>query len=147
MLRGGAVYEVLGHVRPLVLGSTRVVEARVREHGWTVGSRAVVELLSATGPATVPQLAAALSLARQNVQRVVDELVRLGHVRVAPNPAHRRSVLVELTHAGREAFDRIHAEELGELGTLAPECSRQELAVAARVLAALERDIRDRAGR
>ena len=139
------MYDVLRHVRPLVLESARVVEGRVRDLGWTVGSRAVVELLVATGPATVPQLAERLSLARQNVQRLVDGLVRLGHVRTVANPAHRRSVLVELTGRGRRAFDRLHAQELEEMGGLAAECTAQELATAGRVLAALERDVRSRA--
>ncbi|WP_148572893.1 MarR family winged helix-turn-helix transcriptional regulator [Nocardioides caldifontis] len=145
MSRGEAVYEVLRHVRPLVLESTRVVESRVAPLGWTVGSRAVVELLAARGASTVPQLAGLLSLARQNVQRLVDGLRELGHVRVVENPAHRRSVLIDLTPAGHGAFARLHDQELDELATLAPEIGVRDLATAARVLAALERDVRDRA--
>jgi DNA-binding MarR family transcriptional regulator len=144
--RGSLVYDVLRHVRPMVLDSARIVEGRVRDLGWTVGSRAVVEVLSERGPATVPQVAAALTLARQNVQRRVDDLCRLGHARTIPNPRHRRSVLVELTPAGSEAFGRLHARELADLAPLAVDCSENELAVASRVLAALRRDIADRAG-
>jgi DNA-binding MarR family transcriptional regulator len=139
--RSTQLYELLRHVRPLVLGSARVVEHLVRDLGWTVGARAVVEVLSERGPATVPEVAAQLSLARQNVQRQVDDLTRLGHVRSRANPAHRRSLLVELTPAGRRAFDHIHARELADLALLADECSDDEIAVATRVLAALERDI------
>ncbi len=143
--RGAAMYELLRHVRPVVLGSARVVDATVRDVGWTVGSRAVVEVLSARGPSTVPEVATQLTLARQNVQRQVDHLTRLGHVRSRANPAHRRSLLVMLTPAGRKAFDRIHAHEVAELALLAAECSDEELAVAGRVLAAVERDITLRA--
>lgn len=144
MSRGVAVYGVLQHVRPVVLESTRVVESRVRDLGWTVGSRAVAELLTHRGPLTVPRLADELSLARQNVQRHVDELVGQGHARALPNPAHRRSVLIELTATGRAAFDRLHADELADLASLAGGCSDQELATAARVLAAIGRDLRAR---
>ncbi len=143
--RGEAIYQVLQHVRPVVLNSARVVEADVRDLGWTVGSRAVVEVLSDGVPATVPQVAARLSLARQNVQRHVDDLVRLGHAQTTPNPAHRRSVLVQLTSAGRDAFVCAHARELAQLASLADECSDEELAAAAKVLVALDRDIRTRA--
>lgn len=143
--RGATVYGLLRHLRPIVLDSVRVVERLVHDLGWTVGSRAVVEALAERGSATVPQVAAELSLARQNVQRQVDELLRLGHVRTRPNPAHRRSVLLQLTPAGRKAFDRLHSSELTDLASLAGECTDEELAVAERVLAALERDIRVRA--
>lgn len=143
--RGDALYELLGHVRPLVLNSARVVEAGLREVGWTVGSRAVVEVLLTGGPATVPQLAAHLDLARQNVQRHVDELRRLGHVRTRPNPNHRRSVLVEPTEEGERAFDRLHAEEVAALADLAPEHDLPEIRRASAVLAALDRDVRTRA--
>ncbi|MGX5655644.1 MarR family transcriptional regulator [Geodermatophilus nigrescens] len=145
MSRGEAVYEVLRRARPLVLDSARVVEARVRDRGWTVGSRAVVEVLAESGPATVPQVARALSLARQNVQRHVDDLLRLGHARRSANPGHRRSVLVELTGDGRRAFEDLRAGELADLGRLAPGCSAADLATAAAVLAALGRDVRARA--
>lgn len=143
--RGLAIYDVLRHLRPVVLNSARVVEAHVRALGWTVGSRAVVEVLIEGGPATVPQVAARLSLARQNVQRHVDELMRLGHAETVPNPAHRRSVLVHLTPEGRDAFARIRDHELVQLAALAPECSDEELAASSKVLAALDRDIRTRA--
>jgi len=146
-VRGQAIYELLRHVRPMVLNSARVVTAQVGELGWTVGSRAVVEVLAEGGPATVPQVADRLFLARQNVQRHVDELVRLGHARTKPNPAHRRSVFVQLTSEGRDTFDRAHARELEVLASLASTCSDQELAIASRVLAALDRDIHAHATR
>ena len=76
---------------PIVLNSARVVEGEVRALGWTVGSRAVMEVLGAEAPLTVPHVAARLSLARQNVQRQVDQLTRLGHLHATPKPAHRRS--------------------------------------------------------
>lgn len=143
--RGDAVYAVVQGTRPVVLASGRVVESSVREHGWTVASRAVVEVLSSAGSMTVPQIAARLSLARQNVQRQVDELIVLGHVRTVPNPAHRRSALVQLTPAGQTTFEQVHARELRELSVLAPHLTHEELATAARVLDALAADIADRA--
>lgn len=143
--RGEDLYGVLRHVRPIVLASARAVEARANAAGWTVGSRAVVETLHEVGPATVPHIAAHLDLARQNVQRQVDELVALDHVAAHPNPAHRRSVLVGLTPAGRRAFESLHAREVEELEAIAPECTDAEIATTTKVLAALVRDIRSTA--
>lgn len=139
------MYDVLGYVRPIVLNSARVVEDRVRVVGWTVGTRAVVEVLTAYGPATVPEIGRRLDLPRQAVQRHVDDLRRRGHVMTRENPKHRRSVLVVLTGEGAAAFDRVRTAELAELATVAPECSDDDLRTTARVLAGLDRDIRARA--
>jgi len=139
------MYELLRLVRPIVLNSARVVEVEVRSLGWTVGSRAVMEVLSLEAPMTVPQVAARLSLARQNVQRHVDELNRLGHVIASPNPAHRRSVLIEPTATGHAAFRNLHARELADLAQMAPACTDLDLDIATAVLRALDQDIRARA--
>ena len=139
--RGAVIYSLLRHLRPIVLGSARRVESGMQGLGWTIGTRAVVEVLAESGPATVPQLGARLSLARQNVQRHVDELVRLGHADTALNPAHRRSVLIGLTPAGAKSWAELHAREVDQLASLVADCTDDEVAVAVRVLAALERDI------
>ena len=143
--RGARIYSLVSLTRPIVLSSARVVEAQTRALGWTVGSRAVMEVLEAHGPLTVPQIASRLSLARQNVQRHVDELVRLGDLRTAANPAHRRSVLIEPTAQGRQRFRGLHTRELGDLAGMVPTCSDQDLETATRVLGALNDDIRRRA--
>jgi len=144
--RGAALYEVLRHVRPLVLNSARVVEASLRPEGLSVGMRAVLEMLAEHGPATVPALGDRLDLARQGVQRHVNDLLALGHVETRANPAHRRSVLIGLTRTGAEAIDRVRADELRHLATLAQDCTREEIATAERVLRSLSRDVRRRAG-
>lgn len=143
--RGRALYEVLRHVRPLVLNSARVVEASLRPAGLTVGMRAVLEVLAEHGTATVPAIADRLDLARQGVQRHVNDLLALSYVRTRENPAHRRSVLVALTTAGTGAIDRVRDDELRQLAALAPDCTDREIATAARVLRSLSRDIRRRA--
>lgn len=145
MSREEAIADLLSHVRPIVLGSARVVESGLGDLGWTVGSRAVVEVLVTEGAMTVPHVARLLDLARQNVQRHVDDLVRLGHVRTRDNPAHRRSVLVETTPRGATAFRRLRTSELAAMDSLAPEHGVEEIRRASEVLAALERDIRERA--
>ncbi len=143
--RGDRIYSLVSLTRPIVLSSARIVEAQTRALGWTVGSRAVMEVLAAQAPLTVPHVASRLSLARQNVQRHVDELVRLGDLRVTPNPAHRRSVLIEPTAKGRRRFASLHRRELADLAGLVPGCSDEDLQTATRVLSALSDDIRRRA--
>ena len=104
---GERVYDVIRQVRPLTVASVRVVAEGVRPHGLTVGGRAVLELLAEHGARTVPALAADLGVSRQAVQRVVDYLRVRCHVVTRPNPAHRRSVLVETTDQGAAAFAEV----------------------------------------
>lgn len=70
-------------------------------------------------PMTVAQIARALNLARQSVQRVADLLETDGLVVYEDNPGHRRARLVVLTADGRRALgtiqsaQRVWADELG----------------------------------
>jgi len=61
-------------------------------------------------PLPVAHLARNMGLARQSVQRLVNEMMHDGLVRYAPNPHHRRAKLVLLTDRGemthRAAMDR-----------------------------------------
>lgn len=142
--RGEAVYQVLRRVRPLILASARVVAERVQPHGLSVGTRAVLELLEESGPATVPELAARLDLTRQAVQRHVDDLVARGHAEPRPNPAHRRSVLIHPTDAGQRTMRTVRARELDDLAEMGTDCSLDDLATAVRVLDSLTHDVRAR---
>lgn len=58
---------------------------------------------------TVPRMADRLGLARQSVQRVVDDLVESGHLELRPNPSHRRSPLVALTELGHATLRKLNA--------------------------------------
>ena len=143
--RGTVLYDLLRQVRPLVLNSARVVEASLRPLGLSVGMRAVLEILAEHGAAPVPLLAGRLDLARQGVQRHVNDLIALGYVESKANPAHRRSVLIALTGTGSDVLARVRRDELSHLAGLARDCTRWEIATALQVLRALNRDVRRRA--
>jgi len=143
--RGSELYRVLEQVRPLVLNSARVVEASLKPLGLTVGMRAVLEVLAEHGPATVPAIGERLDLARQGVQRHVNDLIERDQVVSRPNPGHRRSVLIALTDAGAETIRRISDDERRDLAQMAPDCTAEEIAATVKVLKALNRDVRGRA--
>src|SRR6185295_2910219 len=67
---------------------------------WGGGSWGLMRGLAEGGPQTVPQLARARPVARQRIQRLVDELAAAGLVELVDNPHHRRSRLVRLTARG-----------------------------------------------
>lgn len=55
-------------------------------------------------PGPVSHVARAMGLTRQNVRRIVQDLVAEGMLAFAPNPNHRRAPLVRLTEAGAAAY-------------------------------------------
>jgi DNA-binding MarR family transcriptional regulator len=65
--------------------------------------------VAATGQLTVPQIARRLGVSRQNVQRVVNDLVAEGQATYGPNPDHKASPLVTLTNTGARSLERINA--------------------------------------
>lgn len=82
------------------------------------GRRSIVKSLGKEGPQTVPQMARARTVSRQHIQRIVNELRSDNLVRALPNPAHRRSKLIELTRRGEvllAAMDEREAELMGFL--------------------------------
>jgi DNA-binding MarR family transcriptional regulator len=65
-------------------------------------------------PRTVSQLGAAVGVRPTTLTSVLDRLERRGHVTRGTRPGDRRSVVVELTPAGRAAAEQVRAT-FGEL--------------------------------
>jgi len=99
--------------------------------------RAVLELLARNGTASVPDMARTRGVSRQHVQVIVNGLLGHGLVDTIPNPAHRRSHLVELTAAGRQCIDETLARERALVESLDGPLDPQSLVAAAEVLEAL----------
>lgn len=93
----------------------------------TASMRAVIEQIDEGGPQTVPQIARAKNVSRQHIQLLVDALGEAGMIILKPNPAHRRSSLVELTDAGAAAFWQIREKEAILLQEIAQQFKRNEL--------------------
>lgn len=86
-------------------------EALHRDEPVSMGMRAVLEHLFQNGATTVPDIARARGVTRQHIQTLVNELIELGTVRLADNPAHKRSSLVELSQKGKQMIQRMKARE------------------------------------
>ncbi|HET7463610.1 MAG TPA: MarR family transcriptional regulator [Longimicrobium sp.] len=87
------------------------------------------------GPATVAQVARALGLARQSVQRIADLLEGDGLAEFIPNPADRRAALLQLTVAGRAALRTIQTAQRAWADALGAEIGEDALRQASEVLA------------
>jgi DNA-binding MarR family transcriptional regulator len=139
---GNAAYRVLSGVRPLYQASTRAVEDALHGTVLTVPLRAVLELLRARGPLTVPQVAREFGVTRQSVQALVDAGVARGLVELQDNPQHRRSRLVAVTDHGLRTFADVHRREIANLDGVTTDLDPDELALCAHVLGVLTKRIR-----
>ena len=77
----------------------------VKECGVTLGAFNALLIVSETPNCRVNDLAAALSITVGGVSQAVDRIEARGLLVRVPNPTNRRSSLLELTAAGREALD------------------------------------------
>ncbi|MGB8330464.1 MAG: MarR family winged helix-turn-helix transcriptional regulator [Polyangiales bacterium] len=102
----------------------------------TVPMRAVLELLLLGGPATVPAMARARGVSRQQIQQQVDALFEGGFVEREVNPAHKRSSIIALSDKGRAQIQNMRAEELNALRRVQIGVSDKAVQDAAQVLSA-----------
>jgi DNA-binding MarR family transcriptional regulator len=111
--------ELIADVYELAGLSRRISEREAAAQDTTVARWHVLSAVSGE-PLTVPAIGRRLGLVRQAVQRVVDDLVEAGQLRLEPNPAHRRSPLFACTSEGKSVLDRLWAaSEPGRRETLA----------------------------
>lgn len=134
---------VLGHFIDEVRALFHTLKAAA-EHVHGEGERSAARRglllgLAKTGPQTVPQIARSRPVSRQHIQVLVNGLLKDGLVELAPNPAHKRSKLVQLTATGHARARELHgleAEVFSNLEYLPP---NTDLARAAETLASVRR--------
>ncbi|MFI9046276.1 MarR family winged helix-turn-helix transcriptional regulator [Streptomyces sp. NPDC053427] len=136
------LYDVIRRLWPLHRTIVRAVERELEGTGMTAGEHALLDALRSEGPRTVPQLARTMGLDRQPVQRWVNHAAELGLVVTAPNPAHRRSPLIELTTEGGEVMRGIQQFEAAELRRGLADLSADDVGTALRVLDRLGEEFR-----
>ncbi|MFF3270750.1 MarR family winged helix-turn-helix transcriptional regulator [Streptomyces chrestomyceticus] len=135
-------YEVIRRLWPLHRTVVRAVERELSGTGLTAGQRALLDTLRTHGPRTVPELARALELDRQPVQRWVNHARELGLLEAVPNPAHRRSPLIRLTPEGTEVASALQRSEAAGLRRMLAGVPAADVATALHVLDRLGEDFR-----
>lgn len=90
---------------------------------------------------TVAHIAREAGVARQGVQRIVNELVRDGLAAFRDNPHHRKAQLVVLTDKGEDAYSAADRLRCDWIGALAVDFQSADIARAVEVLAALRKGL------
>lgn len=102
--------------------------------GLTAAKRGILRGLDRLGPQTVPQMARVRLVSRQYIQTIVNQLSEEGFVELVPNPAHKRSGLVQLTPQGKELAYAMAQKERIFLSRLQADLGEEELRFATSVL-------------
>lgn len=106
----------------------------------TSARRQVLGAIAMAGePQTAPQIAAAMGVTRQGVQKQLNLAVAEGLVESHANPRHQRSPLHLLSAKGQVAFDNAMALQRVWVRALGQGLPLSELQTAKQVLASLER--------
>ena len=100
----------------------RLYQVRDREkiccHDISVTQCSALEALVERGAMRSQQLAAVLMLDKSTTTRVVDALVRKGHVERTPDLEDRRAVSLRVSRSGRRLYDRINQELIAQQAEL-----------------------------
>lgn len=94
---------------------------------WGGGSFGFMRSLALLGPLTVPQIARMRPTSRQRMQRLADELAEQGWLEFNPNPAHRRSQLMQLTPEGRVHYEQLNEQLLAVASSLGSDLSEADI--------------------
>jgi DNA-binding MarR family transcriptional regulator len=87
--------------------------AWLAEHGLTHAGVMVLHALD-TGPLAQRQLAATSRVEEQTMSRVVDRLVRTGHVTRERDPQDRRRLVIRRSASGDRAFAQVQASGMAD---------------------------------
>jgi DNA-binding MarR family transcriptional regulator len=121
----------------LAAGDRLVADLGLTSARWQI----LGSIVAAERPQPVAWLARDLGANRQNVQRIVNDLVTEGLVAFAANPHHRRAQLVVLTDKGRSTYEAAMRLQAPRVNGLAEGLTAKDLEAAHRVIAALRRKL------
>ncbi len=99
---------------------------------------AVVE---ADRPPTVPQIGRSFGQPRQLVQRAANSLMTAGLIETAPNPDHKRAVLLRATESGLALKREIDARADAKADAMAQGLDAEAVRAATRALGAIRREL------
>lgn len=121
------LYAVIRQVRTCFNQLKALAEQLHQGLGINPSMRAVMESLNREGARTVPDIAKEKGVSRQHIQNVMNALVTEEYVESFDNPAHKRSVLFNLTSRGRATFDEMQEREKQPLRRLAESMGIEDL--------------------
>lgn len=122
-------------------------ERLTKPHGLTAARWQVLSTVArADRPETVANIGRLMGLTRQAVQRVVNEMTLAGLLESAPNPHHKRAVLVRPTPRGHAIFEELTAHQVVWANALAEGLSEQDIERANVVISRITAELESKVG-
>jgi DNA-binding MarR family transcriptional regulator len=133
--------ERAAHLRTAIVRTARRLrqEAAAETSGLTPTSTAALATIERHGPLTPSEIAAIERVKRPTVTRTLGCLEREGLIDRAPDPADRRSALVNLNAAGRERLRRLRGRKNAYLARRMRDLGDEEVETLERAAEILER--------
>ncbi|WP_243545696.1 MarR family winged helix-turn-helix transcriptional regulator [Pseudodesulfovibrio tunisiensis] len=139
---GESLHALFKRVFALHAALTEVQDSVHEQAGMRTSQIKMADRLQRFGPATVPDLAAALGVSRQYVQTVCNELHDAALLTFEDNPRHKRSKLMALTDSGCRVLAEARAREAGIIRELLPDLDDAAVSEATELLAEIVKRIR-----
>ena len=117
----------------LTAGDRLVAQLRLTSARWQI----LGAIVAAERAQPVAWLARDLGANRQNVQRIINDLHKLGLAGFEANPHHRRAQLVVVTDKGKQTFDAAMRLQAPWINGLSEGLSMKDIKAFHRVIAAL----------
>lgn len=131
---GEALYELMVQLMQLSYPLRAIGRHQDGVAGKGSGLWVLLRALKVDGPRTVPQIARRRGVARQHIQKLVNEASAAGFVRFRVNPDHKRSKIVALTAEGAGAFEAYDAQMREAAEDLSGNLDIRDLDAALRVM-------------
>ena len=93
------------------------------------------------GPLTVSQIGRKMGLTRQNVQQLVNNLVKKELVFLKENPDHQTAKLIQLSDSGRDVLDRISLKQIEWANRISSTLKTKDLEIALRTLVTISENL------
>ncbi len=98
--------------------------------------------LHCEGPQIMSSISDGLGVTRRNITALVDALEEEGLVRRKPHPTDRRATVIEMTHKGELAMDRIYDEHRAAVAELFVDLDEEDRHELTRMLGVLREALR-----
>lgn len=116
-------------------------DAAVREEGLTLARARVLFALSRRGPLTQKELAEELEIETPTLVRVLDGMARQDLIVRTEDATDRRAKRIDMTAAGKLAFERMHVLATDLRGQIATDISEEDIDTALSVVRRLMRNL------
>jgi len=149
LLNGGRVDAVMASddesTRLLVWFSLREINQNImalmdrllKKYGLDLSMFSIIRSIRLKGPATMGELARATRINRNTLKLLSNRMNDRGLIVIRRSNEDRRAIIVELTKAGTDLFDRTRAEVLGEIDRVMGNFSEDEMKVILKYMVAL----------